>query len=190
MRELTLGQITEGLDEAAKERVSKLLARSDVTGVVRFENQTLDSSNLGAKTLCAYGPGCTYRTLREFKGKHLYDLPSKRQIPVSFHRAEPRVNAAPAVATLLLVLALFAPAPASAQQSLDDQLDAMCRIVKLYKEVRAHLTRAATPACAAVQIACSDLPALCSSSASACTAMKEQIASVDTVISVSATACN
>lgn len=85
MEQLSFDEITKGSREGTIDFVKKILARSDVTHLVKFINTMMDSSRLGESTFVVIGPGCTYKTLAEVKSQWLNDLPSERQYPISFY---------------------------------------------------------------------------------------------------------
>lgn len=61
------------------------LARTDVSGIVCYENLQMDSSQCGSRSAVIYGPGCAATTLEAALARHLNDLPSQRQYPVAFY---------------------------------------------------------------------------------------------------------
>lgn len=88
MKALTKEEMLAMLDESVHGRIEELLRRSDVTHLVIFENQMMDSSCFGDRTAMIVGPGCTYKDLEAVKGAWLYDLPSQRQYPVAYYTKE------------------------------------------------------------------------------------------------------
>ena len=69
-----------------QEKINKLLERTDVDGLIVFENMQMDSSSFAARSVVAYGPGCTYKSPADVEGKWLNDLPSQRQHPTYFYK--------------------------------------------------------------------------------------------------------
>jgi hypothetical protein len=86
LEELALLKFLERFDESVHTQILERFNRKDVDGAVLFENIQLDSSNLGKRTACIYGPGCTYETLEKISQGWLNDLPSQRQYPVAYVR--------------------------------------------------------------------------------------------------------
>lgn len=65
-------RLQSGLEDLAKKF-------PDAEAVVHFENVTLDSSSLGAKTAVIVGPGREIDSVAACEGRWLNDLPSQRQ---------------------------------------------------------------------------------------------------------------
>lgn len=68
--------------------LEELRAREDVSHIVVFENPMLDSSQCGRRTAVAIGPGCTYKTLDEVRGRCLGQTPSVQQWPAYYFAKE------------------------------------------------------------------------------------------------------
>lgn len=80
MKELSKIELLNLMDPDVWDDIAKSLAQyPDAAGLVVFENQTFDSSEFGARTVCVIGPSNTYGTPKECEGKHINDLPSQRQ---------------------------------------------------------------------------------------------------------------
>lgn len=77
----SLGDYLALFDAEVRPKIVEMLARDDVAGAIGFENVNMSSSRCGERTSVIYGPGCTYKSLDDVKGKWLYDLPSQRQYP-------------------------------------------------------------------------------------------------------------
>lgn len=85
LKQLSWEELLALFDESVHESIVKILDKDGVIGAVVFENLMLDSSQLGARTLVVYGPGCTYATVVDFKQNvPLGDLPSTFQYPQSY----------------------------------------------------------------------------------------------------------
>jgi len=77
----SLGDYLGLFDAEVRPQIVEMLARDDVEGAIGFENMQMGSSQMGARTSVIYGPGCTFKSVDDVKGKHLNDLPSQRQYP-------------------------------------------------------------------------------------------------------------
>lgn len=56
--------------------------------IVVFENLQMDSSRLGMRTAVPIGEPWTWKKLSDVVGRWLYDLPSQRQYPVAYAKAD------------------------------------------------------------------------------------------------------
>lgn len=88
MKKLSRSELFETFDASVHDRLEAMLAKDDVVGAVVFVNQMLDSSECDKTSAMAYGPGCTYKTLKEASSGHLGDVPSRMQHPVSYYTKE------------------------------------------------------------------------------------------------------
>ena len=68
-------------DESLHKSIKNLASKDGVVNLVEFINQNFSSSEFGRNTVMAIGPGFSYETLNDVKGKFLNDLPSQRQYP-------------------------------------------------------------------------------------------------------------
>ncbi len=85
MKNVSLDSMLEDSTDEVRLKVREIVQRSDVTHLVKFQNQMLDSSSLGESSFVIIGPGCTFKNLDAVNGKWLKDLPSQRQYPVAFY---------------------------------------------------------------------------------------------------------
>lgn len=87
MKQLTLEELNKQFehDTDILAKVLNQLTRSDVIGLVLFRNEQMDSSYYDDVASIIFGENCTYKSLKDVEGKHLYDLPSQRQYPFAFY---------------------------------------------------------------------------------------------------------
>lgn len=78
---LTADEFFAAFDPSIHDKLRALLDRPDVAGMVVFENLQMDSPAFGARSALAFGPGCTYKTPDELRGKRLGDVPSRFEYP-------------------------------------------------------------------------------------------------------------
>lgn len=84
MKEVTWQELFRDADPSIQVAIDEAIEIYAATHVVKFENQAMDSSSLGASTFMVVGPHCTYKTPDDCKGRWLYDLPSQRQYAVAY----------------------------------------------------------------------------------------------------------
>lgn len=84
MKKITVEELSEMFDAEEQDKLAGMFFRSDVTAIVVFQNQMMDSSRFGESTAVAIGPGCTYKTLEDIRGRHLGDVPSRFQHPIAY----------------------------------------------------------------------------------------------------------
>ena len=84
LTEITFDELLAEFDPSVHENLRTAYARPTVTALVVFENQQFDSSACGQKTAMVVGPLHTYTSVTECEGRHLNDLPSRRQYAVRY----------------------------------------------------------------------------------------------------------
>lgn len=84
MKELSKQELLSLMDRDVHDLIEKNIKKYQATHLVLFENQQMDSSAFGARTVMCVGKNNTYKTVEECEGKWLKDLPSQRQYAVSF----------------------------------------------------------------------------------------------------------
>lgn len=85
MRQLNKEEFFVQFDTSIHDQIVKSAAAyPDAEAIVRFENQDLSSTNLGAASALVVGPNNTFKSVTDCEGKWLYDLPSQRQYPVNY----------------------------------------------------------------------------------------------------------
>ena len=88
MQELKLEALIAMFDSSVRARIEELAADPETTGLVVFENQQMDSSHFGDRSVMCVGPNRTYKTVEECEGRWLNDLPSQRKYATAFWRKE------------------------------------------------------------------------------------------------------
>jgi hypothetical protein len=89
IKDITLDALIGMFDPAVHEKLRAMAGREGVSHLVVFENLQMDSSNPGARTAIAVGPGCTYHHVYQVKDQHLGDLPSRFQYPLAAAETKP-----------------------------------------------------------------------------------------------------
>jgi hypothetical protein len=84
MDEKTLAEFLTLFSPSLHESLILLLSKEGVDALVCFENKMFDSPHFGERSALAVGPGCTYKSPEEVRGRHLGDLPSQRKYPIAF----------------------------------------------------------------------------------------------------------
>ena len=86
MKELTKDDFKALFDGSLGEWIEKKLTMPTARGLVCFENIDFGSSRFGDRTAMVVGDDCTYKTVEECEGRHLYDLPSQRQYATHYYK--------------------------------------------------------------------------------------------------------
>lgn len=88
MKRITFTEFLTHFDESLHNKLKDQASQLDILGHVAFRNDDFCSSNFGHITACCYGPTCTYKTIKDFEGKHIHDLPSQREYPFCYWEKE------------------------------------------------------------------------------------------------------
>lgn len=98
MKDITKEELFALFGDGLHAPIKKQLERSDVWGVIVFENVDFSSSQFGSRAAVIWGPGCTYtpeieREIRKSPERYwLNDLPSQRQYPQAIYTNEQRLE--------------------------------------------------------------------------------------------------
>lgn len=85
MKQLTAKEFLSLFDPSVHDQIKAAAKRyPNATAVVCFENLDMCSSELGHRSALVVGPDNTFTSVEDCRGKHLNDLPSQRQYPVSW----------------------------------------------------------------------------------------------------------
>lgn len=84
MKQLTQTELLALMDVSVHAEIKSRAASFRATHLILFENQTMDSSSFGKRTVACCGPNNTYKTPQMAEGCWLNDLPSQRQYPVAY----------------------------------------------------------------------------------------------------------
>jgi hypothetical protein len=85
MKKLTYNELKAMVDVECMPRLKDAVSLyRDAEAVVVFENQMMDSSQLGQMSFVVVGPSNTFPSVELCKGRWINDLPSQRQHAVAY----------------------------------------------------------------------------------------------------------
>lgn len=86
MKRLTADEFIGQFDERVHNEIRRAIfwQYPDAIAFVCFQNLDIGSTHSNQCTCLPIGPSCTYKAVEDTEGKHLNDLPSQRQYPVSW----------------------------------------------------------------------------------------------------------